>query len=518
MKPGPFSGVTYFAMNEGTPSSLDRSGLPSSVDAWAPLDPSRWDRAAATHLLRRACWSAQPLDVDLALSEGLTATLNRLFPEDSTSFPKPASVLKVEEEAPHYAARLKGLPEIERRDVQREERERSQQALNDLTVKWLEHASVPSHAAREKWVFFLSDVYVISAEKVRNPGLIYSHQRAIRDHSLGPAPLLAKAILRSPAMIQYLDLQQSQKKAPNENFARELLELFTLGEGHYSERDIKEAARAFTGYRQKDGEFFFAPKLHDASPKTVLGQSASFNGDQVIDVVYAQAAAGSFLPREMAKFYLTDQPLPDTYFDQLGYVWKSTGYDLRTLTHLFFGSRLFFESVFRDSFIKSPLQFYLGLVQDLDLSVVPFPRPIVGAFRQMGQRLFYPPNVRGWVGGRGWINSATLSARRQLVQGLFAFVNEATLNADEKIALESARSRGFRSYTVPEQQIETWNELTTEELATDFLSRFLGASSSPEPLHSEVVQFLKQAGPKRRRERIRGLAITLLQSPTYQLC
>src|SRR5690606_1278539 len=169
-----------------------------------------------------------------------------------------------------------------------------------------------------------------------------------------------------------------------------------------------------------------------------FGRSGNFSGDAVIDLAYEQPAAAGFLPRELARFYLADEALPSEHVAALGAIWRESGFDLRVLVRTFFGSRCFFAPEFRGNAIKSPVQFYLGLLRDLDLSVTPLPRFSTARLRQMGQGLFQPPNVRGWVGGRAWINSSTLAVRRQMVRQLFSPLREETLNADEQRVIERA--------------------------------------------------------------------------------
>src|SRR5581483_7267817 len=142
-----------------------------------------------------------------------------------------------------------------------------------------------------------------------------------------------------------------------------------------------------------------------------------------------------------------------------GGAWRAAGFELRVLARQFFGSRLFYAPEFRGNFLKSPIQFYLGAVQDFGLDVAPLPRLTLNPLRQMGQWLFYPPNVRGWVGGRNWINSATIKARRQLVEMLFAPINEKALNADELIDLIAARSNGISNFTVSEAMLHPLVEM-----------------------------------------------------------
>lgn len=234
------------------------------------------------------------------------------------ALPKPRQIADLESDTPQMARLLaSGSPE-EKRMAQQDARERSREALFDLTIKWLTLASRPECSPAEKWLLFLSDVWVVGIEKVKNAALIYQHQDYIRRFALGRAADLAKAMSRSPAMVAYLDLQQSKPDAPNENFARELFELFTLGEGHYTENDIKQTARAFTGYRQRQGKFVFVQRQHDNGTKTVFGHTGRYTGDDVIGLVFKQKAAGTFLPKEMARFYLSEEPLPTECTDALG--------------------------------------------------------------------------------------------------------------------------------------------------------------------------------------------------------
>ena len=490
-------------------------------DAWQPLPADAWNADAARHLLRRAGWTARPDEIERATREGLTTTLERLFPTEPIRMAKPRMIERLAGDQPNLGQNLQRLTGDERRRAQREIQERERIALQDLSIKWLGQAAQPEQAAFVKWVLFLSDVYVISAEKIRGAAHVFDHFDILARHALGPAPALTKAVSRSPAMVIYLDLNQSQRRAPNENFARELFELFLLGEGNYSEADIKESARAFTGYRaqQYQDSYRYQPTQHDGTPKTIFGQTGNFTGDDVIDLAYRQPAAGRFLPHEMVKFYLSDTMLPQEYLAALGTDWRAGGYELRTLAQKFFGSRLFFAPEFRGNFIKSPLQFYLGLVQDLSLEITPLPRYTLNPLRQMGQWPFYPPNVRGWVGGRNWINSATLAARRQLVEMLFTPIDENNLNADEQIELLAARTNGHTEFTVADEPLQEFAQFEAPVAAEKLVTRFLAAELAPE-FRDNVRDYLNAAAtdtPGRLR-RVRRAAVTLLQAPEYQLC
>lgn len=489
-------------------------------EAWKPLPSSAWNADLARHLLRRAGWAARPDEVARAVSEGLPATLTRLFPATPPPLDRPVFLVRASERIAEILPLKRAAPTVEdRQGLDREERELERGAAAELAFKWLQASVDPARSAYEKWVLFLSDVYVVSLEKVRRAENIYRHLDTLRSHGAGPAPDLAKAVSRSPAMIDYLDLNRSSRRAPNENFARELFELFTLGEGNYTENDIKQAARAFTGHRHnaKDG-FRFSVRDHDNGEKLIFGRRGSFNGDEVVDLAYEQPAAATFLPREMARFYLSDQPLPHEFFAPLGEAWRASGFNLRELCLRFFGSLAFYHPAHRASFIKSPLHYYLGLVQDLGLDVIPLQRTTLQPLRQMGQTMFQPPNVRGWVGGRLWINSSTLAARRQLAQTLCSPLDEERFNADEKFELEAARDSGLRRFTVDEERIRAFTVLGPQGIADRLCDYFLPGRVD-DGYRSALVDYLAAAPDDAAFEdRARRATITVLQSPEYQLC
>jgi uncharacterized protein (DUF1800 family) len=492
------------------------SSMPPEV-AWQPLPESEWNESAARHLLLRIGWSATPEETKRALDDGPRATLRRYF-QNIPAFEKPAKIAELEEDAPGLQRRMGGRAgsEPERRKARQEARERSREALADMTIKWLQLAARPENAPAEKWLLFLQDIWVVGIEKVRNSALIYQHQDWIRRSALSRYPMLAKAMSRSPAMIVYLDLQQSREGAPNENYARELFELFTLGEGNYTERDIKEAARAYTGHRQVAGRFQFAARQHDGGTKTIFGKTGAFDGDDVVDLVFHQPAARTFLPREMARYYLSDAPLPPAHLAALGNWWAAQEFSLPKLLGAFFCSRLFYAPEFRGNLIKSPIQYYLGLMQDLNLTPAPVPRAVIGALRLMGQMPFNPPNVRGWVGGRNWINSATLAARRQVVNGLLSPLPMNALNADDRASIEAAAAQGVTNFTLTPERFDELSRKAAPDAARELVGRTL-PHRVESPLEKRIADFLETAEGAPR-QRARTALATLLESPDYQLC
>jgi len=495
-------------------------------EAWKPLPTDQWNEENARHLLNRAGWSASPDRVKKAVSDGLKKTLEDLFPLEigSQGITRPPSVIRFEYEETNLQSQIRNAKDPEERNkIRREIQNKERNGINDLAMQWITDASQSKNSAFYKWVLFLSDVYVVGADKVRNPTTICQHFDIISKNAYVKAPSLTKNISRSPAMIQYLDLNNSDKRAPNENFARELFELFVLGEGNYSEKDIKEAAKSFTGYKARKHEFYVNNQQHDFGIKHVFGTDGQFHGDDVIDLAYRQPAAGRFIPQEMVKFYLSDEMIPIEYLDSIGKTWSEKEYSLRYLIGLFFGSNLFYAKEFKNNYIKSPIHLYCGLVQDIGVRVSPLQRMVTQPLRSMGQTPFYPPNVRGWVGGKNWINSSTIQARRQIVESLFATIDDKTLNADEKKQLESAGGNKDSIFTFNEKSLSSLVSLSESEAAKIITKKFL-ANPSPE-LVATVEKYLGTpllAKTKKDRGvpllKLKRAIVTVLQSPEYQLC
>lgn len=481
-----------------------------------PLSPRQWSEAHAKHLLRRIGFSATPGTVKEAMQRGLDGTLEHYF---GTLRPMliPEKVKLEVAETPKLKRKIRQTqdPEI-RRQLQREIRMLDINSYQDFGISWLTFARQQDNSPQEKYIMFLQDIFVVGRGKVRANAFLFQHQNMLRKVGYGTYPEIAKAVSRSPAMIQYLDLHRSTRQSPNENFARELFELFTLGEGNYTEKDIKEAARAFTGYRFKGGEFHFYENAYDTDPKTVFGRTGHWNGDEVIDIVYEQSAAATFVPREFIKFYVTEDALDEPYIQQLGKQWAENGFDMHYLIETVFRSQLFYQPEYRGNLIKSPIHYYLGLCQDLRLDVAPFPNRIFGALRGMGQVFQRPPNVRGWVGGKHWINTSTLSARRQVAQVFFKPINEKNLNADDYVELQAARAEGRAEFVVTDERLSGLADKSPSFIAEHFCGYFLPAEPPP-AFRDTLVQFLESRRGKDYIEGIQDVTIAILQSPHYQL-
>jgi len=485
-------------------------------DAWSQLPESQWNEENARHLLRRIGFSATPNRVEEALNLGLSRTIEKYFGQPR-AMPVPASIKEYEERNREVFHNIRQLPQEERQKLRKRLRREGHGIYLDYGIQWLRHARGFESSPYEKLVMFLQNVFVAGLPKVRNPYLLFQHQNMLRESAASGYADICKSVSRSPAMIQYLDLQQSKRGSPNENFARELFELFTLGEGNYSEKDVKEAARAFTGYRTDGFQFRYAFRLHDDGVKTLFGKRGAFSGDDVIDLIFEQPAVRTFFPNEFLRFYLSSETvLEPTYLEYLGEEWRQNDFKVEFLLHTVFSSRLFYHPQFRGNMIKSPVQFYLGMLQDLNLEVAPLPRLVLNILRNMGQAFYAPPNVRGWRGGKSWINSSTLTARRQLVEGLFSPIDEHSLNADELRHLQKHHKNSRMSLTVSEEKINRVAALDDEEMV-DHLVKYLLSGSTNTQLRAAFIHFLQEKQGNRT-ERVRDLLIALMQSPQYQLC
>lgn len=351
-----------------------------------PYEPGAanpWDRAAAGHLLRRAGFCPSEEEMQRCLADGPRATVERLVGQ--------------RDESPRYRELDAVGPALALRDD-----------IHGLRGWWalrLGHTLRPLHG---RMALFWHNHFATSNQKVRSAPMMLQQLRTLERYALAPLADLLRAVSRDPAMIVWLDGNENRKGRPNENYARELFELFTLGVGHYSEQDIKESARAFTGWHQQRGQFRLRASEHDGGEKTILGERGAFDGDDVVRIALAQPACPVFLAGKLLREFLCPDP-PADCVAALAAELRETGLDLAAALRAFFASQMFFEPRWRRTRIKSPVEFVVGLLRGLELRVGA--GPLADALTQMGQALFEPPTVKGWDGHRAWLNSATLLVR-----------------------------------------------------------------------------------------------------------
>ena len=303
-----------------------------------------------------------------------------------------------------------------------EERRAFQQQLVrqglELRAWWMHEMLVTPSPITERMTLFWHNHFVSSQQKVRFSQLMYQQNVTLRANALGSFAELLHAASKDPAMLVYLDTAQSRKAQPNENFAREVMELFTLGEGQYTESDIKEAARAFTGWSldRETGRYLFRPLIHDAGVKTVLGKSGRFDGDAVLDVILERPQTATFITAKLWREFVSANPDPREV-ERIGKAMRNRNYDIKVALRALLLTDAFWEPANRGTMVKSPVELVVGTLRQLDMApggAMPFVVVAAG----MGQNLFSPPNVKGWPGGEQWINSNSLLARKQFLDRL----------------------------------------------------------------------------------------------------
>jgi uncharacterized protein (DUF1800 family) len=288
----------------------------------------------------------------------------------------------------------------------------------ELRGWWVEEMLTTPSPLTERMTLFWHNHFVSSQQKVRLAELMYRQNVTLRANALGNFGMMLHAIARDPAMVIYLDNAQNRKGTPNENFAREVMELFTLGEGHYSEQDIKEAARAFTGWSldRDTGEFMYRRFIHDYGSKTVLGRSGNLDGDDVLDILLSRPETAEFVTRKLWREFVSPDP-DEAEVKRIAARFRSSGYDIKSVLYALLTSDAFYAPTNRGVLVKSPIDLVVGTLHDFDMKPGA-PIPFAFAAATMGQNLFGPPNVKGWPGGEAWINASTLLARKQFLDRL----------------------------------------------------------------------------------------------------
>ena len=250
-----------------------------------------------------------------------------------------------------------------------------------------------------------------------SPPDILAQNQLFRRYALGNVRDLTQAVARDPAMLKYLDNARSARAHPNENFARELMELFTLGIGNYTEADIRESARAFTGWTLRRGQFTEDARMHDNGTKTFLGHTGNFDGGDIVDIIFGQPAAPRWFARKLLNFYVYNDPEPQLV-DATADLLRRNGFNLLPVMSTLLRSNVFFSSRAYRALVKSPVEFVIGSYQLYGVQTVSM--ETIGELRRMGQFLFRPPNVKGWDGGATWLNSQTLLTRENFSSALMA--------------------------------------------------------------------------------------------------
>ena len=376
--------------------------------------------------------------------------------------------------------------------------------LDGVRNWWIFRMAQSRRPLEEKMTLFWNNHFATANYKVNNPRFMARQIDTFRANGLGNFRTMLQAVVRDPAMLVWLDGGQNKLGAPNENFAREILELFTMGVGSgYSEKDVQEAARAFTGWIYDGNGFSYSAFAHDDGWKTFLGQSGNFHGDDIIDIIAAQPTTGKFLARKLWKFFISENP-PANEIERLGKIYLSSSYDIASMVEAILTSPLFYADATRYTHIKSPVEFVVNVIRTLDVPLLAI-KNLPNTIEAMGQDLLNPPNVAGWPGGAAWINTRTLLAR---------------VNFSSQVTNEMNR-RGQLSKRVQENLIAPGAALSTpDEIVAAVWDAFMPGRPLSTRAKTSLLKYVQEATPDGKVNldaKLPGLVSLVMGTPEYQL-
>lgn len=400
-----------------------------------------WTFADAAHLLRRAGLGATPQEVADVLELGRAAAVERLVvaQPESASFQQANTILR--------------QSAIDTNDV------------DNLKAWWLYRMVHTVNPLRERMTLLWHNHFATSYTKVGSIPAMLDQNDLFRTEALGSFRKLLHGISRDVAMLIWLDSNSNRKRQPNENYARELMELFALDVGNYTEADIQEAARAFTGWHVRQNKFWFNRSQHDAGTKTVLGHTGPFNGNEVVDLCLDQPACPRFLAVKLLREFVTASP-SEPLVASLAAVIRRCDFAFEDVLRELLNSRAFYAAEHRGVLIKSPIDLTVGTFRLLGMQ--PNLDAAVRVNADLGQDLFQPPTVKGWDGHRTWLTSATLLQRTNFVA---AVARNERFGERREADLRQAFASGSRRRLLIETALaanstEQTARLTEEELAS----------------------------------------------------
>jgi uncharacterized protein (DUF1800 family) len=455
--------------------------------AWEPYRPSKdapWDLRRAGHLFRRATFGAPWTRIQQALKDGPEKTIDAILEGDRGLESFEAETLKLAESL----ARVNNGPQL--RDW------------------WLYRMLYSPHPLGEKLTLFWHNHFATSNAKVQNATYMLRQYQLLHRHALGNFATMLREMSLDPAMMVWLDARDSKKGSPNENYARELMELFSLGIGNYTEQDIREAARAFTGWTLRGAEAVFTRRDHDDGEKSVLGEKGNWRPDDIVRICLDQQSAPHFIAAKLFRFLVSDTVEPTReLLEPLAAAIKKSDFDFGAMVKTVLRSNLFFSSEVYRTRIKSPVDFALGIVRGLEGRIGT--TALAGVLEELGQNVFYPPSVKGWDGGPSWLNGQTLLFRQNLA-----------------LALTSTGDPRFGRRCDPAVLARKYGKKTDEELVAFFLDVFL-QGDVPDEAREKLLQYQRNANKIKvpvfwteedaAGSRVRSLCHLVLTQPEFQL-
>ena len=440
--------------------------------AWREFIPGQevpWNLRTASHLFRRLGFGATQSELDAAIQKTPSEVVDELLGAE-----EPAA----------FRQEMKSLADSALATGN----------VKQLSAWWAYRMLATPAQALEKTTLFWHGHFATGADKVTDPTLMLMQNELLRSFAFGDFSKLLLEISRDPAMLIYLDSATNRKAHPNENYAREIMELFCLGEGQYTETDIRELARCFTGWEIRRGEFRFNRYQHDTGTKSILGQNGEFGGEEGVRIVLEQKSAPEFIVSKLIRFFVMDEPAPDAaLIAPLASLMRESGMMVQPVLKRILTSNLFYSEHSVGRKVRSPVELAIGLLRCLEGSTNSF--ELASAMQTLGQGLLYPPSVKGWDGGRTWINSSTLLGRSNLVRLLIT--NEKTRFGKESL----------REYLAT-------RKLTNSRALIDYFETLLFAVRIPDAARERVEALMKPGTTAALTEGLHALC-TL---PEFQLC
>jgi uncharacterized protein (DUF1800 family) len=490
------------------------------------LPDSKWDQTTAGHLLNRAGFGGTPTEIEAIRKKGLAAAVRDFVEVKSDA----ANVTPPSWAHPRniQAQRMEIKAAKERGEnfqgKARQVRMMEGDEILDLRRWWLDRMLNGPVPLLEKMTLFWHGHFATSIQKVHDAYWMWLQNDTLRRNAFGNFGAIVKKISRDPAMMIYLDLQQSRQEHPNENWARELMELFTVGIGNYTEQDIRESARAFTGYRvdMTTQQFRFAPFQQDHRPKTFMGRTGNLNGDDIIDILVSKPACAQFIGRKLWRFFVEDDPSAEMV-DLIAERLRAHNFEMRPVLREIFSSAEFYSDRVMGSQIKSPVQY---IVQTSKLLDAPPPAPIAAqnAMRQMGQILFAPPNVKGWDGGKTWISTSTLLFRynfaNYLINGdaiLPPNLQQRRQGADVGFGRAAQLAEQVRRDPIDIGKFVPPDVRSKPRVVVNLLAKRLFQTQPGEKEIETFAKFLESRGPDINDATLRELVHLMMSTPQFQL-
>lgn len=480
------------------------------LDIATALEPysGPWTQRHAAHLLRRAGFGSSSDEAarfaGMPMNQAVDALVN--FPS-TAALPAPPQLYDPREAIREnlmngIASMFQGQDQKDqlRRQIGMEIRKGERQSVMELQRWWLERMlNSPAPLQEKMALYFHGHFTTATIQKGVTPQMTFDQNQLFRDNALGNLRELTWNVSIDPGMLIYLDNARSDSQHPNENYARELMELFTLGVDHYTENDVRESARAWTGWfvARRTGKATFAASRHDNGMKTFLGQTGNFNGRDIVDIIYRQPACAAFWANNLLNYFVYNSPEPQLV-DAVAALIRKNDYNMKPVMSTLLRSNVFYSDRAYRALVKSPAEFVVGTYKSLGLPQID--ERAQRALAQMGQILFYPPNVAGWPGGANWLTSQTVIARENFVAGL--------MNS-------------------PMMDQSSWMDqipLKAGEAASQLVQTILYGDASPTAT-AQLADYLNGAGTaalgmlsgENYQERVRGAAYLTMAMPAYQL-